>query len=402
MIFKDLVIADGFEFGTQRVITPEGFLEAPANIARSGVQLYRARELGLDKHGIEPDRIIRLHRPDEELFRPETLSAFDGKPVIAGDHKPIDATNWRDHAVGDMHGPSRNGPLLNVAKMVVRDKSAIDDVLSGKKYLSIGYKFDADLTSGVTAAGDSYDGVQRNIRPNHVLITQNPRGGPVCSIADSADAVTQGDRKMKKIVIDNIPVEVGDNEAGIIESLVKQRDDARAVKPSVTLKIGDASRTIVGGDAIVKEINDRDAEIDTLKKQILTPKQIDELVSARAVVVGDALKLVDKYDSNGKSNVQIQREVIEKVVTGDNNAKNLVTTMLAGKVIGDASEEIVSMVFRSLVATKGATVKTTDTTGADTALAAALTGKRDTATSTETKLSGREAFIENSRKAWQK
>ena len=403
-MIKDLQAFDAFEMGlTQRRTTPEGFLEAPANIARSGVQMYRAKELGLDKHGIAGDRVIKLHRPDEELFDPNVIQSFDNLPVITGTHTTVNSGNWKDLAAGDVHGPARNGKLLNVGRMTVRDKSAIDDVNSGKKYLSIGYKFDLDMTPGLTAEGEQYDGRQVNLRPNHVLITDKPRGGTVCAIADSTDEHS-GERKMKKITVDGIPVEVGDSEAGIIETLITQRDAARNQQPSVTYSIGDRSKTITGGDALVKELTGKDTAIAELTAKVLSPEQLEKLVNDRAIeraqVIGDSSKMVADFKPEAKTNTEIRREVIEKVTAGDAEAKTLVTAVLSGKTIGDASDDQLTVAFNALTATvhshKGVN-------GADSAVASALTSKKDNVTSgdTSSKPVGRAAFIERQKKAWQ-
>jgi len=404
-MIKDLVAYDGFEVGaTQRVITPAGFLEAPANIARTGVQLYRARELGLDKYGIAGDQVVRLHRPDEELFNPNVISQFDGLPIInTANHTTVSADNWKDISVGDVRMPARNGNMLRVDKFVVRDKAAVDDVVSGKKYLSIGYTSDIDLTPGVNAAGEQYDGTQRNIRPNHVLITNSPRGGHVCAIADSTEEHREGKRTMKKITIDNIPVEVGDSEAGIIEKLIEQRDAARNAQPSVTYRVGDASKTITGGDAIVKEITDRDTKITELSAKVLAPEALDKLVNDRAAertkVLGDALKLVPDFDVKDKTNKQIRLEVIEKVTAGDAASKTLVEATLNGKALGDASDEQLTVSFNVLSTSK----VPARGNGADSAMAQALTSRREGGVKVgdqADKPSGRDAFIQRNNQAW--
>mgnify|MGYP001545298264 CR=1 FL=1 len=392
---KDIQATDSFELGTERTITPEGFLEAPAIIARTGVQLYRARELGLDKHGISGDQIVRLHRPAEELFNPATIASFHNKPVINGSHKTVTADNWKELSVGDMHHPEPNGKVLRVRHLSVKDKGAVGDVINGKKFTSIGYKFDIDLTPGTNADGEAYDGIQRNIVGNHVLITDSPRGGPVCAIADTA-TVKEGERKMRKVIVNGVPVEVGDSEAGIIESLVQERDAARN-KPTTILYLG-AQHT---GDAIVKLLEGKDAEIKQLKDSATKPEQIEALVNSRAQTIGDAGKLVEGFEHAGKSNKQIHQEVLNKVISGDETQKAVVEAILGGKSVGDASEESLATAFRAVAAAKPAKVE--GTTGADSAVAAALTSKKDTIggdANVPSKPVGRAGFVERMNNAW--
>ena len=58
-----------------RTVTPEGFVVVRGAIARTGVQIYRAVELGLDG---DPMRVIRLHRPADEVFAPASMATFEG------------------------------------------------------------------------------------------------------------------------------------------------------------------------------------------------------------------------------------------------------------------------------------------------------------------------------------
>lgn len=402
--YTGLMTFDSFELGTSRTIDPEtGFLTAPAHIARAGVQLYRARELGLEKHGVPGDQIVRLHRPDDVLFSPATMSSFEGKPVINGvPHTTTTSKNWKDIAAGDVHGIHREGNLLAADKMIVRDKDAVDDVLSGKKYLSIGYNFDLNMTPGTTAGGDAYDGTQTNVVGNHVLITDSPRGGPTCTIADSNEEV-QGARIMKKVTINGLVVEVGDTEAGYIETLQTELTAARSKQPSITYKVGDASQTITGDSAIVKLITERDATITELKSKVLTGDALDKLIVERTIertrIVGDAVKMVPDFKADSKPNLQIVREVLTTVTGADATAKGLVEAVLAGKSIGDSSDDVATTAFNALGATF-AGKKTTAVAAGDTSMAAALLSVVTTGDAkVADKPTGRAAFL--ARKPWE-
>jgi hypothetical protein len=390
---------DSFELGTARTITPEGFLEAPATIARSGVQLYRAGELGLDSYGLPATQIVRLHRPTEELFRPETIASFQGKPVINGTHKTVTAANWKELSVGDIFDPQPDDKTLKVSRMSVKDKGAIGDINSGKKFLSIGYKFDIDMTPGTTATGDAYDGIQRNIIGNHVLITATPRGGPVCAIADSA-TVKEEKRIMKKVTVNGVPVEVGDSEAGIIEAIQGQLTAALA-KPATITYLG----TQYAGDAIIALLTEKDAKIKTIGDSQLTEAQVEERVAARVAVVGDASKLVADYDAKGKTNKQIFTETLTTVTSGDETTKAVVNAILGGKTIGDASEEALGTAFRAVAASKPAVAKQEVSAGdslGNLLLMGKESGDNTTGKKDGSEPVGREAFILRQNSAWQK
>jgi hypothetical protein len=357
---------------TSRKITDQGFLEAPAKIARSGVQIFRAGEFpSLLATGMDANTVIRLHRPDEELFSPGVMAKADGLPIIVEPHQKVTADNWKDVAVGDVTGISRDGNFLAANKAMVRDKDAIALVQAGKKFQSLGYTFDLDPTPGTNAQGEDYDGIQRNIVPNHVVICDNPRGGTQCRIGD-----TQGELKHMIIQIDGIPVEVGNDTAvAAVQKVISERDEARKKQPTITLKIGDASKTITGDAAIIKELSDRDVKITELTSQIKTPEQTNQLVNAavrvRVAIIGDAIKVIKDYKPEEKSNDDIMREVIT-AASGNDSAKIIVTALLSGSKVETLTGDSLTTVFHGAVASfKPASGGTTQT---DPAIARALAG----------------------------
>ncbi len=94
--------------GENQSLTPEGFLLCQnVPVARTGMILYAAGEVPISPAG---DGIVRITRGPEELFRPETLASFNGKP-IADDHPddPITPANWRATSVGHMQNVRKGG-----------------------------------------------------------------------------------------------------------------------------------------------------------------------------------------------------------------------------------------------------------------------------------------------------
>ena len=170
---------------TARTVTEEGYLIVPSNIARTGVQEYRAHELGLDADGMDPMKVIRLHRPPEEVFDTASMASFEGKPVTLGHpDEPVTSTNWSGLAMGEVIEIRRAGDML-AGKIIIKARSAIDAVETGTVELSNGYSFKLDMTAGRTPDGDEYDGVQRQIRGNHVALVEAARCGSACRLGDA-------------------------------------------------------------------------------------------------------------------------------------------------------------------------------------------------------------------------
>ncbi len=169
---------------SERRYTPEGFLIATAKLARSGIQPYRASEFS-DTSG-DPMRILSIYRPPEEVFAPESLASFENAP-LTNDHPSgfwVNTDNWRHLALGSVRNIRQQDGYV-IGDLIVQDKSTIALIESGKVGLSAGYQSQKEMTPGVTPDGQPYDGIQRNIRVNHIALVRSPRCGPTCRIEDS-------------------------------------------------------------------------------------------------------------------------------------------------------------------------------------------------------------------------
>jgi hypothetical protein len=383
---------------TSRIITPEGYLVAPGAIARVGGQEYRAHELGLDKDlGMDPMRVVRLHRPAEEVFNTESMASFENKPVTI-DHPrdPVTAENWSKLAHGEVRDIVTNGQFMQ-GTVIIKSKAAVESVMNGKVQLSNGYTFALDLTPGTDANGQQYDGVQRNIRGNHIALVDNARCGSACRIADSTLSTT-GDSTMNKVIVDGIPLEVSDTAAAAINKLLNQIKEATDGLAAANTKLA-ASVTKEAHDAALAA---KDAEIQTLKKDVMTPAQRDAMVADWSKMIGDAKVLAPEVTTEGKTCLAIRREVVTTVTGKDAKAKAAADAVLAGKTIDAADADTVRAVFNVLVATRSTEAPNTNSANDAAQVAAALAGKTtEGADAKAPVLSGRDAMIARQQNAWQ-
>jgi hypothetical protein len=175
--------------------TPEGFLLCRnVVIARTGVQLYGPEETPI---AAGPDGVVYIDRPEAEVFRPETIASFNGKPVVDEHPRNEDETwevnpdNWKELAVGvslDVRRGAGDEKDFLIADLLITDAETIKEVLEGKREISCGYSAEYVETS----PGHGY---QKNILGNHVALVEQARCGAICSI---------GDGKMKKSLWDRI------------------------------------------------------------------------------------------------------------------------------------------------------------------------------------------------------
>ena len=377
---------------TTRTITDEGFLVAPAsNIARTGIQTYRAYEMGLDG---EPMRPIRLYRPPEEVFAPDSMRSFEGKPLTI-DHPSnlVTADNWADLAKGDGRNIRRDGNYM-AADITMRDKDAIAAYEAGKKELSNGYTFDLDMTPGVSPEdGQAYDGVQRNIRGNHIALVDAARCGSACRISDSNPTFKQEEimTTTQKITVDGIPLEVGDTAAAVINRLVAERDRATAAL--------DATKTHITAQAHTAAMAAKDAEIDARKKDVMTPAARDAMVADWSNTLVEAKRLVPGIVTDGKTCLAVRREVLATLAGKDGQPKLIANAVLAGKAVADADPDTVRAAFNAVAASITTVASTQQVSGQDAQLGKALTGQ-DAAGAKDAELSGREKMMQRQANAW--
>lgn len=160
-----------YSINSQRVYTDEGFLRVPGYASRTGIQTYLASELGLPG---DPNRLVGVYRPPEEVFSDESLSTFLGID-ITDDHPStlVNKDNYRNLTVGVVTSKGRQENDHVVVDLLIKDKDAIRKVESGKGELSVGYTAMYDSVEG----NPDYEFVQRAIRCNHLAICQRGRAG---------------------------------------------------------------------------------------------------------------------------------------------------------------------------------------------------------------------------------
>ncbi len=120
--------------------------------------------------------IRKEFRPPEEVFAPAALESFKGAALTIGHPDKVTPTTYARDNVGFVDTPERtklhDGQEYAVATVDVNRVDALTRVDSGElEELSAGYTCEFDPTPGKDpVTGDSYDGVQRNIRANHVAL----------------------------------------------------------------------------------------------------------------------------------------------------------------------------------------------------------------------------------------
>ncbi|WP_299085282.1 DUF2213 domain-containing protein [uncultured Paraglaciecola sp.] len=307
--------------------TSDGYLVAEVRCARTGIQNYAGSEVGL----MDQD-VVRVYRPEAEVFSTDSLSTFSGKPVT-NDHPPemVTADNWKQYAVGDIgEDVLRDGQYIRVP-IKVMDAAAIKQIKDGKRQVSMGYTNSLSIEQGTTPEGETYDAVMRDLKMNHLAIVQRGRAGSDVRIGDSWGAypITKDEKPTmttKTITVDGLTVETTDAGAKAIEKL--QRDNQALQDAATTAQSShDAAlqeQKAASDEAIAAkdaELATKDAEIDKLKAEVLTDADLDKRVANRSALVSKATSIVKDAKFDGKTDLEIKTITVDSV-RGDNFCKD--------------------------------------------------------------------------------
>lgn len=234
--------------------TPEGFLVCiGVPIARTGEMVYDKTEIPLDA---DSNGKIKVSRSDKEVFRPETIASFEGKPItITHPKEDVTPENWKDLAKGEIVNVRRGDGEFSdslMADLLVKDKTAIALVKSGLREVSCGY--DADWLQEESGVG-----WQENIYGNHLALVDQGRAGSSYAINDSKGKGTRMklSDKIKAIFAkaQDEALKVADAEAGqqspqdpatgkpamamdAMEGMMKTMDEMKKCMDSMSEKIG--------------------------------------------------------------------------------------------------------------------------------------------------------------------
>lgn len=325
--------------------TKEGYLVATARVARTGVQHYLASELGdvAIKAGFKPDDIVRVNRPDSEVFSSDSLNTITRLPVTV-DHpaEEVTADNWSSLAVGDVGDAYAKDGEWVVVNPMLKDSRGIDAASSTHKEISMGYR--AEIVESNDKSIADFD--QRKIRYNHLALVERGRAGSDARIGDSWGAtpvddkgfiepqpggkpITQSSKgghnmsdALKTVVLGDKAVKVPAEDVAAIEQF--KTDSAKALADAESKH----EKTLADKDAELAKLQ---AKLDDAESKILSDADIDKRVSDRADLVSLAKSIAPNIKTQGVSDSDIRKAVV--------------TTKLGDAVIEGKSEAYIDARF---------------------------------------------------------
>ncbi|WMN54830.1 DUF2213 domain-containing protein [Vibrio fluvialis] len=220
-----------FDFQSSRTYTPEGFLRVSGRAAKTGIQEYLACELELTDR--EPNAVVRVMRFADDVFKQSALNSYIGVDItIEHPETFVSSETFKNSSVGLVTAAKRDGDFVLV-DMIVKDQSAIDAIHSGKVELSAGYQCHYEQAP----QGARYDFIQRDIRVNHLAITNSARGGSQVRLADSHALVVDTAAKRRFVDSNKWRVSLGElsqyelnQKADLLFNPQHQYNDARSMQ----------------------------------------------------------------------------------------------------------------------------------------------------------------------------
>jgi len=304
--------------------TKDGYLAGTVNCARTGIQSYRRKEVGLKD---DPMGIINVYRPEDAVFSEDSLKTYVGKPVTLSHPKEaVTADNWKQYAVGQVGSKVvRNGEMVQV-DIAVMDGDTIQQIEDGTRQISMGYTTPVVMRDGVAPDGTPYQAVQTGpIRINHLAVVDVARGGDQLRVGDAAHAQPWGatpisdhnmkDRSVMKVIVDGITIETTDQGAEAINKLQGKITALDALVGTKDAELAKKDTELAQKDAALTA---KDAEIADAKKSIPTGPVLDALVAERATLVDAAKAFDSNLKLDGLSNADIKKAVV-RASLGDAN-----------------------------------------------------------------------------------
>lgn len=286
--------------------TKDGYVTAYARAVRTGIQMYRASEVGL-----VGDHMVRVMRPEEEVFSQDSLQSFSHAPVTLGHPTdPVSSDNWHDLAVGEVSTEAvRDGDFIALP-LILKDARAITALDGGMRELSAGYTAEIEFVDN----HPDYDAVQRNIRINHLAVVPKARAGAEARIGDGAvnwgaSPVTVEDEtkmtvELKTVILGDSVVSVEAKDAETVAAILADHKTIVDAKDEtigeLKAKLADAEAKFLDEDAIAALVAAR-VELNT-KRDAVKAKFGDEAIEgASDAEIAGMFKVLDKAVAPSKA-----------------------------------------------------------------------------------------------------
>lgn len=302
---------------TKAIFTDEGYLKDRPILTSTGIFEY-----------VNEDGSIRRElRLPEEVFAPESLASYKGKPIIVThDAGLVTKDNVHEEQIGTILTEGyRSGDDVR-AEIVIHDTDEMKK--SGLKELSLGYNLDLEETAGEWK-GQPYDAIQRNIRINHLALVSEARAGDQARLnIDSREKTLKGGKRMSKTKRN------AKRNDGVLspEELKKAIEEYKARRAAQTAVADSDDENTAKPETEPATVKVADSE------EPVTPVDEDATVEEKVAAVKENR---DRRDEEGEpEDIEGAKEVIAQQDCDMNILFDIIDTLLAEKEFDEAEEPV--------------------------------------------------------------
>lgn len=276
-----ILLHDRMTIPSARILRDSGEMIAPVTLARCGIMLYKAKELGAIAAHLPPEKVCRVRTRPEVLFDQATIDSCRSIPLTVTHPKDdVDISNNKELQKGFLEGlPSADGTHL-VGHVVINDGATIKLVDAGYDQVSLGATCELEVCTDGEADFDKV-----SIKANHFAIVRNARA-QTTRIGDSGE-------------------EIGIVDRTVYEALEAERDALKDKTVTLEQRLVDA-----------ESVRLTDEQIQTM---------VEERVESRMNMLTNIARLGDGYvdmDFSGQTDSQIRRTVVAKLLDADVSSKS--------------------------------------------------------------------------------
>ena len=349
-MLNNIALVDRIEVPSQRTLTDAGQMIVPCKFARTGSQLYTAKQLGLVDR--DDNEVITVWREAADVFDADSMESFRSSPVTIGHPKDADgknlsvsAKNAKELQVGMLEGmPVQDEDTLG-GTLVLTDQAAIETLEDGTQELSVGYICDIEDADG------KY--FQRNIRANHIAIVAKGRAGSSCRISDEALEVQDAaqailDAEDIKVAGAKLAAKLASDSKDEAAKLIADEADKAAkliadeAAEAEASKISDELAVQISDELAVqvKLVDELVTELESVKVELADAKlAANQSVTDRCAAIENARLISDFRDLGDKTIEQIERMVVEDQMPEKNlDGKSDVFISAMFELLVDASQ----------------------------------------------------------------
>lgn len=290
-------------------------------VARTGIQKYTKRELGLG----DSNEVINVMRRAEDVFDDDSIASYNQSPITIYHPKQfVDSGNHDKLAVGDLPkavADQDNGVIR--ADLIVKTKKGLQAINDGLTQLSMGYTANIVLQDGVTDDGTPYQAIQKNIRINHIALVPKGRAG-IAQLSDSVMDIED----FNKHSTEGQTVNIEEIKAGLAKLTDTERESVIGVFKPVQ-KLSDAEiqsqiETKANELAVIKA-----KDMATVMAQEIADKAIAESKEFNDVVT-KARGYIKDYQPNAEADRRQVMLDVMKAAAANPTVKKLLDAMFGG------------------------------------------------------------------------